>query len=453
MRKPDKTDSEQSAAAGDRRVGLVILAAFTAILLIMAAAGIEALLILQQLHASESAVRREWLARDRSNSQLRATVRLYTECAMECLTAGGDALKSAAFARLVEAFADVDSLLKSYPVSIDPDERALIDLLRESIAQHRRALDLTLRLNSRGLRSALLVQVAPRHAQILELTERFEDLHGRQFAAQDRSLFREFENLRRRLTGMLLVALSAGLILAIGSLAYILRLEKDARRRYTEIARNRADMERLSARLVQAQEDERRALSRELHDEVGQSLGALLVDVSRLSSLLPPGDERLKGELGHLKSALEGALRSVRDIALLLRPSMLDDLGLVAALEWQAREISRRGNMEVEVTSEAVSEELPDEHKTCVYRVVQEALNNAGRHAGAAHARVHVRQAGGKLEVSVEDDGKGFDPVTTKGLGLLGMEERVKRLGGKLTIHSQPGKGTALKAELPLPAA
>jgi len=453
LRKPDKTDSEQSAAAGDRRVGLVILAAFTAILLIMAAAGIEALLILQQLHASESAVRREWLARDRSNSQLRATVRLYTECAMECLTAGGDALKSAAFARLVEAFADVDSLLKSYPVSIDPDERALIDLLRESIAQHRRALDLTLRLNSRGLRSALLVQVAPRHAQILELTERFEDLHGRQFAAQDRSLFREFENLRRRLTGMLLVALSAGLILAIGSLAYILRLEKDARRRYTEIARNRADMERLSARLVQAQEDERRALSRELHDEVGQSLGALLVDVSRLSSLLPPGDERLKGELGHLKSALEGALRSVRDIALLLRPSMLDDLGLVAALEWQAREISRRGNMEVEVTSEAVSEELPDEHKTCVYRVVQEALNNAGRHAGAAHARVHVRQAGGKLEVSVEDDGKGFDPVTTKGLGLLGMEERVKRLGGKLTIHSQPGKGTALKAELPLPAA
>lgn len=453
MLKLDKTDSERSGAAQHRRLGLVVFTAFAAILFIMAAAGIDALLTLQQLHASESAVRRDWLVRDRSSSQLRATVRLYTECAMECLTAGGDGLKSPAFTRLLQVFAEVDSLLKSYPVSIDPDERALIDSLRESIAQHRRLLDSTLRLNAGSRRGALLTQVAPRHAQILELTERFEDLHGRQFAAEDRSLFREFESLRRRLTGMLLVALTAGLVLAVGSLAYILRLEKDARRRYTEIARNRADMERLSARLVQAQEDERRALSRELHDEVGQSLGALLVDVSRLSSLVPPGDDRLKGELGHLKSALEGALRSVRDIALLLRPSMLDDLGLVAALEWQAREISRRGNMEVEVTSDAVSEELPDEHKTCVYRVVQEALNNAGRHAAAAHARVHVRQAGGKLDVSVEDDGKGFDPVTTKGLGLLGMEERVKRLGGTLTIHSRPGKGTTLEAELPLPAA
>jgi signal transduction histidine kinase len=105
--------------------------------------------------------------------------------------------------------------------------------------------------------------------------------------------------------------------------------------------------------------------------------------------------------------------------------------------------------MEVEVTSEGVSENLPDEYKTCIYRVAQEALHNASRHASARNAHVHVRQANGKLQISIEDDGRGFDPGT-RGMGLLGMEERIKRLGGQLVIDSAPGQGTRLSAEIPL---
>ena len=132
---------------------------------------------------------------------------------------------------------------------------------------------------------------------------------------------------------------------------------------------------------------------------------------------------------------------------------MLDDLGLIPALELQAREVSRRSGIKVKVTAEKVPDSLPDAVRTCIYRVVQEALHNVSQHSGARSATVTVRQTGESLMLIVEDDGRGIDPVRTRGLGLLGMEERVKQLGGRLEIQSQPGKGTALRVTLPVAAA
>ena len=113
-------------------------------------------------------------------------------------------------------------------------------------------------------------------------------------------------------------------------------------------------------------------------------------------------------------------------MALLLRPSMLDDLGLVPALQWQAREVSKRSGIWVKVAAESVSEELPEEHKTCIYRIVQEALHNCVQHAGAHNVKVTVRQADAVCMLAIEDDGKGFDAQQEKGMGLLGMQERVR---------------------------
>jgi signal transduction histidine kinase len=137
-------------------------------------------------------------------------------------------------------------------------------------------------------------------------------------------------------------------------------------------------------------------------------------------------------------------------MALLLRPSMLDDLGLIPALKWQAREVSKRTSMEVTVATELVSEDLPDEHKTCIYRIVQEALHNCSRHSNATTVRVRVQQRAGALLLSIQDDGKGFDISQSKGLGLLGIEERVAQLGGTCHVHSGPGIGTILTVKLPL---
>ena len=139
------------------------------------------------------------------------------------------------------------------------------------------------------------------------------------------------------------------------------------------------------------------------------------------------------------------------NMSLLLRPSMLDDLGLQPALKWLGREVSRTTDLHVEVAADNIPEELPEELKTCVYRVTQEALRNCCRHAGAHSARVHLRTERTRLFLSVQDDGSGFDAAREKGLGLLGMEERVSHLGGRFQVDSAPGRGTMLSLELPLP--
>jgi signal transduction histidine kinase len=141
----------------------------------------------------------------------------------------------------------------------------------------------------------------------------------------------------------------------------------------------------------------------------------------------------------------------VRNISLLLRPSMLDDLGLIPALKWLAREVSRTSSLEVEVMAQDLSIDLPEDHKTCVYRVVQEAVRNSCRHAGARHARINIEDDDRELRVTVQDDGKGFEPSQEKGIGMLGMEERVARLGGTLQINSERGRGTTISFNLPLP--
>jgi signal transduction histidine kinase len=164
-----------------------------------------------------------------------------------------------------------------------------------------------------------------------------------------------------------------------------------------------------------------------------------------MEALAGPFQERL----ARIRQSAEENVRSIRDTALLLRPSMLDDLGLIPALRWQAREMRRRWGLKVRVTAEEIGDQLPDAYKTCVYRVVQEALNNTVKHAKATEARVIVRWSAEGLLVVVQDDGVGFDSTRDKGMGLIGMEERVRRLKGRFRIDSQPGSGTVLSFLFP----
>ena len=136
------------------------------------------------------------------------------------------------------------------------------------------------------------------------------------------------------------------------------------------------------------------------------------------------------------------------DMSLLLRPSMLDDLGLIPAVEWQAREVSRTHNVSVQVNAESVPEDLSDNHRTCIYRIVQEALRNVVRHANAKNVRIRLEQNGEDLVLTIQDDGRGFVPEREKGLGLLGMEERVTYLHGSFRIESTLGVGTSIRVEL-----
>jgi signal transduction histidine kinase len=152
------------------------------------------------------------------------------------------------------------------------------------------------------------------------------------------------------------------------------------------------------------------------------------------------------------KRLAEQALRSVRDIAMGLRPAMLDDLGLGAALEWQARQFSRLSGVPVSVTVEGELEKCSDAQRTCIYRVVQEALNNVAKHARASEVMLLVKLGEAGIRIEISDNGKGFEVGSRKhtGLGLVGIKERVRQLGGDADVESKSSSGTALRVWLPL---
>jgi signal transduction histidine kinase len=208
---------------------------------------------------------------------------------------------------------------------------------------------------------------------------------------------------------------------------------------------------------VQAQEDERRTIARELHDEIGQALTAVDVDLAIVESRVG-GDGRAIEAIREARSVAQHALSGVRDLSQLLRPSMLDDFGLPDTLRWYLRKFSDRTGVRTELVDDHLSERLPIDVEVCVYRVVQEALTNVSRHAHASACRVFVQRVASSLIVTVEDDGIGWQmPMSDRkiprdGLGLVGIRERVEDLGGRFRIEGKSGKGTRLTIELPLAA-
>jgi len=250
------------------------------------------------------------------------------------------------------------------------------------------------------------------------------------------------------------------MLLAGLSLWRILALERETELRFQQVLTAQNELKLLSAELVSAQENERRRISRELHDEVGQVLSAIMLGLGNLRAAIERRDvEEALRQLQLVQDMTQRNASVVRNISLLLRPTMLDDLGLLPALKWLAREVSRTSGIHVDVATEGMLDDLPDEHRTCVYRVVQEAVNNASRHSSASQIRINVQQtrpspaAPERLRVSIQDDGKGFEPLSESGVGIMGMEERIARLGGGLNVDSEPGRGTIVIFELPLPNA
>jgi signal transduction histidine kinase len=293
-------------------------------------------------------------------------------------------------------------------------------------------------------------EVVRRRGATLDLVDRIDQMSARQMESGDAQLEQTFNTLRIRLIAMLTITVLVGIVLAALTIRRTLRLEAELERRYEEGVRTRQELKDLSARLVSAQEEERRAISRELHDEVGQSLSALLMEAGNAAASVPADSAVVRRHVDSIKKLAEASVNVIRNMTLLLRPSMLDDFGLVPALEWQAREVSKQTGLRVHVAASDSASELPDELKTCIYRVVQEALHNCARHAQAHSVRVVVEQDPRRILLTVEDDGHGFDAGRVRGLGLVGMEERVHHLGGNFAVKSQPGSGTKVAVELPL---
>ncbi|MFD0739486.1 sensor histidine kinase [Lysobacter koreensis] len=216
------------------------------------------------------------------------------------------------------------------------------------------------------------------------------------------------------------------------------------------LQRNEREFRRLGRAVWRVQEDERRRLARDLHDGIGQNLTALKHRLAQLGDGLP-AQTALRAQLETAIALCSDTLEDTRNLSRLLRPPILDDLGLEAALRWLARSQGESGGMEVALEIEPLPM-LDGDLQTLLFRVAQEALNNAAKHAGAGHVLLRLVARGGNLQLQVVDDGRGCDPeaaLRSGGSGLGGMRERLRLYDGRLELHSAPGEGTRLRAVVP----
>jgi signal transduction histidine kinase len=300
--------------------------------------------------------------------------------------------------------------------------------------------------------SFLRHKVLPRRKAVVDLAREVARLNRQNLQRERQRIRQSQEVFHSFLLKMMGVALSLGTVVALLTTFRVAVLERrhDEQRKHIEEAEN--NLRRLSRRLVQAQELERKSLSRELHDEVGQMLTALGIELGNLQSIRTADPDAFRARLEDAKRLNTDAMRVVRDLAMGLRPSMLDDFGLAPALQWQGREFSRYTGVPATVNVDGMLDDLPEAHRTCIYRVVQEALTNCAKHAKAHNVVVSVEGRKDGVLVMIQDDGLGFQPgwKARPGLGLLGIEERVQELEGTLNIVSQPNKGALLRVRIPV---
>ena len=433
---------------------MALLIGFGGLISIMALAGIDALRSLQQFRRSDDQIRRRFLSQNHILNDIRSDVHISGTYVRDYLLVADLQRAETYRISLEDVRKHMEAALESYGQEVAPPEMQHYTALRAKLAEYWDILTPIFKWDTAERRRSgyafLRDEVFPRRQNMLAIADQIANINEQQLNAGNDQVVGLLLKFQARLVITLVAALALGLGLAALSMHRILKLEAQVHTRYEEAAEARSELKGLSARLVQAQESERRALSRELHDEVGQSLSAVLIELRNLSlGLATKSKDLLSEHVETIKTLVEGTIRVVRNMALLLRPSMLDDLGLVPALKWQAREVSKRTSLDVSVAAELVSDDFPDEYKTCIYRVVQEALHNVSNHARASSVRIRVQQEQDRLTLSIQDDGTGFDSKQVKGLGLLGIQERVNRLDGRCTVHSAPGIGTRLVVELP----
>lgn len=224
-----------------------------------------------------------------------------------------------------------------------------------------------------------------------------------------------------------------------------------------ESHRERESLRLLSRKLLSAQEDERKRISRDLHDVVAQALTGINVRLAGINLQTTADARKLLRKIAVAQKLLEQSMEVVHRFAVDLRPSVLDDLGLIPALSSYLRRFTEECGVTVSFTATPAVEQLDNASRTALYRIVQEGLANISRHAGARAATVRIDDPPGLIRLAITDDGKGFrtdKPAPANGrlrLGLLGMKERAEMVGGTFQLTSSPGKGTTIRVELPCP--
>jgi signal transduction histidine kinase len=355
------------------------------------------------------------------------------------------------------AYGTIDATLAGYvPYLGLPVERERVGRLRDEIREFRSATDDVLASDRRRWSTdarTLLRRFMPKREAAIRVSEETQALNRAAFIEQQRSIATMQASMQRQVWTVFGAALAVSLVIGGLALRHSARLERWLTDQRQREERSATDLQRLSASHLQVREDEQRRIARELHDDVGQALGVVKVELAVAQRRL----DRLDGGPGLLsdaQSSADSALQHVREISHMLHPSALDDLGLVAVLESQLADFGRRHQVTVDFTPGASGSRLGEDAERAVYRIVQEALTNIARHAHARTVRVSLIVGDFACRLLIEDDGIGFDvadverPGRRRGLGLLGIRERVSQLRGSVVIESGRS-GTRVDVTLP----
>ena len=326
---------------------------------------------------------------------------------------------------LERSYTTLDELLRAYePVSGSPREREQFARLRSEVEAYRRSmLDVLASDRNRWLaeaRNVLSRRVTPRRDIIIAVSESVQALNRAGYVEQQSVIGGVYQSIQRALWQVLGLALGVGVAIAILAVVYAGRLERRLRQQMSRDVELAHDLQELSAKLVTVQEQERRHIARELHDEIGQALTAVKVELA-LAQRAIDGAQGPTGMLQAARTITDGALHQVRDLSYLLHPAALDEFGLVSAVDAHIKRFSKRHEIVAELSHASMSSRLAPETEAAAYRIIQEALNNVAKHAKATECRVYLARQQDALRIVVEDNGIGFDASAPRSADRRGL--------------------------------
>jgi signal transduction histidine kinase len=358
---------------------------------------------------------------------------------------------------------DIDRQLDVYGRELErPIERTQHDELRATLAKYWESVDFVFSpaLPTGAVQSASILRrnVQPLRRDILTMLDNLRQLQRLSQRQHDEEVAVLYVQARTRFLWIVASALLLGVAVAAFAFRRVGGLEAEIHRQRIAETHNRHDLERLSARLVEAQEQERRSLARELHDEVGQALTAIKMAIG-VALRSTESQSRARAALDEARAIAETTLQGVRDLSQLLHPSMLDDFGLPETIEAYLRSFSKRTGIRAQFAHHGLDSRLPADVEVCIYRIVQEALTNVARHSGALTCSVTITRGDEAVDLVVEDSGRGIAALSggsadaRRGLGLMGMRERAQALAGRFTLSNLAEGGTRVAVTLPVPPA
>lgn len=437
-----------------------LIIGFVTVFALWAFSGYELLRALNRLEERVTESRASFIRGEQVLSTIRTSVLVGSIYLRDALVDTGSITRQYYRDELNQIRDDIGKRLPAYVPGVhSPLERQQWALLQTELDDYWASMDVVfgpdMPRNSVDAAAFLRRRIVPQRDGILRILDRLTALRSVAERRHQVEASLLYDEVRQQLLDMGALSIFIGLLVAALATRHVGRLEREIERQRAIDVQNRRDLERLSARLVSAQEEERRVLARELHDEVGQALTAIKMELG-VAQRESPAESRAAGSLAEARTIAEAALQSVRDMSQLLHPSMLDDLGLPDTLDTYLRGFSKRTGIRAQLTHERMDDRLPSEIEVCVYRIVQEALTNVAKHSGATSCTVRLVRRDDVLQLTIEDDGRGIDAVgnaathTPRGLGIIGMRERAAGLAGAFTIGNREEGGTRLSVRLPV---